>query len=185
MSDIKHYDPTDWYWKIDGNPNVYSSSRRIFCAMDDPLCEAFLASGGYLTLIASEAELSDVLSAQYPAGLPVDLAAYTARTRWALETGGISFEDLPVSTTRESQGLIHGAFSLASAELISVFEFKTETGFVTLSAPQIIALGKAVADHVQACFAWEKKILSEILSGAITSEAEIDADASAFLVPAN
>lgn len=179
MSDFI-YDPSDWFWRVAGETRVYSSAARGYLAETDDAVQAFLATGAIATPVPDEATVFEVLAAQYPQGLPVDLKAYAAQKRWELEVGGVIVGGMPVSTTRESQSLIHGAYSYAKDDLIESFRFKSEAGFVTLLAPQIIAIGKAVAEHVQACFVWEADTHAAIDAGSVTSEADIDALAQQF-----
>lgn len=176
MSDLI-YDPSDWFWTIPGRDEVYSSKMRSWLAVDDPIVSTW---GGLPTRIASEDDLKDVLRKHYPSGLPVDLVSYTAQKRWALETAGITVSGVPVATTRDSQAMIHGAFSMAQAGLVETFQFKSEAGFLELPAAAVIAIGHAVAQHVQACFAWEKDVLAGVAAGTVTREAEIDGLAAGF-----
>lgn len=174
MHDILVYDPQDWFWRVDGKSGIYSSAARGYLNETSQEVNAFLNAKGSITPIASEEELKVVLRAQYPAGLPPDLPGYTAERRWQLEVGGITVNGMPVDTSRESQALIHGAFSLAQINAEASFRFKAGDVFLTLNSAQIIAIGQAVAEHVQACFAWEAGVLEAISAGEISSEAGID-----------
>lgn len=51
--------------------------------------------------------------------------------------------------------------------------WKTESGFVELTAPQILAIADAVRAHVQSCFDREAELL--LLIEAATTEAELEA----------
>lgn len=68
MSD--EYDVTDHYWLVAGRSDFYSSRLRQYV----PGVPADFLLRARPTRIASEAELMDVLAAQYPAGLPVGAA---------------------------------------------------------------------------------------------------------------
>lgn len=180
MTTISQYDPTDWYWQIAGESGVFSSRARSFVEVTDTGYQAFLNRGDLPTAIAGMAELKSVLQVQYPAGLPVDLPAYAAQKRWELETGGIEVSGMPVDTSRDSQALIHGAFSLAQTDASVSFRFKSGGAFIALDASQMIAIGEAVARHIQACFVWEASILDALNAETISSEADIDAAFAAF-----
>lgn len=106
---------------------------------------------------------------------PIDLAAYAADARWRKETGGITVGGHQIDTSRESQGLINGAFNLAQDDPETVIMFKTAGGFVTLDAATVIAIGRAVGKHVQACFAREAEVLAAITASAVATTDEIDA----------
>lgn len=175
------YDPSDWYWSVPGESGFYSSRYRSFVAANDPELRAFEDRGNTPTPIADIQELKRVLREQCPEGLPHDLPAHAANQRWRLEVGGINVNGMPVDTSRESQALIHGAFSLAQISSEARFRFKAGDQFLSLNAAQIIAIGQAVAEHVQACFAWEAAVLEAISAGEISSEAEVELAAQNFL----
>lgn len=174
------YDPSDWYWQIAETGEIYSSAARTTIAAGNPAYLSFLSDGGVATTINTMDALKAVLSEQAAAGLPPDLPAFAAQCRWELETGGITVSGMPVSTTRESQALINGAYSFAIVDPAATFQFKAETGFVTLDADTVKAVALAVASHVQACFAWEANALNQISNGQLVSEADIRADRDAF-----
>lgn len=71
-----------------------------------------------------------------------------ANTRYEAEIAGVN----GIRTDRESQSLITGAAFKASMDSTYSCRWKTEAGFVTLTAAQIIAVADAVRAHVQACF---------------------------------
>lgn len=106
---------------------------------------------------------------------PVDLAAYAAAKRFAVETGGVTVNGAHIATDRASQAMISGAYAFAQANPNETISFKGEGGFVSLTAAQMEAIGQAVGQHVQACFAAEADVAAQIASGAITTTAEIDA----------
>lgn len=71
----KPFDIADHYWVIkDDNTRAFSSARREFVPTDDADFVAWLAddTSWGVTIIASEAELWDVLLAQAPQCLPDD-----------------------------------------------------------------------------------------------------------------
>lgn len=68
------YNPSDWYWVVAGNSSVvWSSKARSYLAIDNQTYIDWVAKGGFPTRILSEPELWDVLTAQYPNGLPPPL----------------------------------------------------------------------------------------------------------------
>ena len=68
---IPTYNPADWYWIVAGDETqVWSSRRKAYIPADHPDCVAFLATGRRATRMGSEAELAEVLNAQFPEGSP-------------------------------------------------------------------------------------------------------------------
>ena len=95
-----------------------------------------------------------------------------AAARWAEETAGIDVNGFTVRTDRESQALITGAALKAMQDSTYSCRWKTESGFVELTAPQILAIADAVRAHVQGCFDREAELLP--LIEAATSPEELD-----------
>jgi hypothetical protein len=60
--------------------------------------------------------------------------------------------NLPVATDFNSLTLVHGAYTAASAGLFATTPWQTPTGFVTLTAAQVITVGQAVLTFEQGCF---------------------------------
>lgn len=68
---MNSYNPANWYWLVGGDQSrVWSSAAAAYVPADDATYEAWLGAGNLPTRIASEAELQEVLAAQYPAGWP-------------------------------------------------------------------------------------------------------------------
>lgn len=106
---------------------------------------------------------------------PVDLVAYLKAKRYAVEIGGITFGGAFIATDRESQAMVMGAYALASRDAERTFNWQTDSGFVTLTAAQIIATAVAVGDHVQSCFDVQAPLAAGIALETITTTAQIDA----------
>jgi len=81
--------------------------------------------------------------------------AEIAAARFEAETAGID----GIKTDRESQALITGAALKAMQDSTYTCRWKTESGFVELTAPQILAIADAVRAHVQSCFDREAELL--------------------------
>lgn len=105
----------------------------------------------------------------------IDLISYTAQKRWEKETGGIEVNGQIIDTSRESQAMITGAYAYSQANPSETIQFKAASGWVTLDAPTMAAIATAVGVHVQACFALEAGVASQIANGTITTVGEIDA----------
>jgi hypothetical protein len=91
-----------------------------------------------------------------------------AAARFEAETAGID----GIKTDRESQALITGAALKAMQDSEYSCRWKTESGFVELTAPQILAIADAVRAHVQGCFDHEAELLP--LIDAAESPEELD-----------
>lgn len=85
-----------------------------------------------------------------------------AALRYEKETAGIEVNGSRIRTDRETQSILDSAQRKAESNPDLVVDWKGENGWVELTSPQIIAIGSAVFDHVQACFKRERE-LSELL----------------------
>lgn len=92
-------------------------------------------------------------------------AAVTARRDRAIAAGLVQ-EGLAIATDDLSQSRILGAALSAVIDPDLVLGWKAADGrMVPLTAPQILALAKAVRAHVQACFDRETAILADLAAG--------------------
>lgn len=89
-----------------------------------------------------------------------------AAARYETEIAGVN----GIRTDRESQSLITGAALKASMDSNYSCRWKTEAGFVTLTAAQIIAVADAVRAHVQGCFDREAELLPLIAAAATEAD---------------
>ena len=118
------------------------------------------------------------LTVAEPLGKPapaVDLSAYAAARRYAVETGGIALNGARIDTSAGAQAKIGNAYALMQASGAPSVEFKTQDGFVTLTADQFKALAIAVGQHVQAAYAREADVDAGIMAGTLETSADIDA----------
>lgn len=97
-------------------------------------------------------------------------AALIAAERFRREGLGVVVDGLSIDTTRDSQSLIAGMAVSALVDSGYRCNFKTNAGFVELSAVQILAVSSSVRAHVQACFDREKALLELIESGGFVDE---------------
>lgn len=132
-------------------------------------------------VVSETANVGDVWDGQTfsqpPAPAPdaAELEAYAAERRWQAETGGIVVNGARIATDDRSKTLITGARIKADQDAAHTLRFKVGGPFVTLTAPQIIAISDAVFAHTQASFDAEADVQAAILAGTVTSYAEIDA----------
>ena len=104
------------------------------------------------------------------------LKAYLANARWLREESGITVGGVPIATDRASQAMITGVVTYLNEETsVQSIEFKTPAGFATIGRNDMINVAKAIAAHVQACFAVERLVSAQIDAGAISTTAQIDA----------
>ncbi len=92
-----------------------------------------------------------------------------AAARFEAETAGID----GIKTDRESQALITGAALKAMQDSEYSCRWKGVSGFIELTAPQILAIADAVRAHVQSCFDHEAELVA--LIDAATSPEELNA----------
>lgn len=96
-----------------------------------------------------------------------------AAARFAAETAGTTVNGILLDTGRDSQALITGAALAAVIDSEYSLNWKTESGFIHLTAPKIIAVAQAVRAHVQTCFDREGELVAQV-DAAQTAE-ELDA----------
>jgi len=115
--------------------------------------------------------IDGVWTAPPPAPEPVpDWPALIASRRYDAETAGIDLNGMHIDTGRDSQALITGAAVAAMLDSAYVCRWKTPSGFVELTAEQIIAVAQAVRTHVQACFDREAELLDALEAGTFAPE---------------
>jgi hypothetical protein len=94
-----------------------------------------------------------------------NLARLIAAERYKREGVGITVNGDVIETTRDGQALIAGAAVSAILDPAYKCNWKTASGFVELTAPQLIVIATAVRAHVQACFDRELALLQAIEAG--------------------
>lgn len=92
-----------------------------------------------------------------------------AARRYAAEIAGTTVSGVQVYTTRESRGLIFEAAFSAQLDPESEIKFKSATGFVVLSAEQMLAVATGTRAYTQACFDREDALLAAVADGSITA----------------
>lgn len=98
--------------------------------------------------------------------------AEIAAARYEAETAGVAVSGVLIDTGRDSQALITGAALAAMLDDGYSLNWKTATGFIHLSAQEIIAVAQAVRAHVQTCFDREGELVA-LVDAAKTKE-ELD-----------
>jgi hypothetical protein len=99
------------------------------------------------------------------------LLADLAALRFARETGGSG----GFRTDRESQALITGAALAATLDPAYTVDWKGESGWITLTASELLAAAQAVRAHVQACFTRER-VLAQAIAAAPDADAALAID---------
>jgi hypothetical protein len=98
--------------------------------------------------------------------------AEIAQARYNAEIAGVTVNGVSIKTDRESQGLITGAALQALQDPTYTCNWKTENGFVPLTAEQIQAVAVAVREHVQGCFDREAVLIEQIKNA--TTQADLE-----------
>ena len=93
-----------------------------------------------------------------------------ASRRWQAEVAGIDVGGMHIDTGRDSQALITGATVQAMLDPNYSLRWKTPSGFVDLTAEQIIGVATAARAHVQACFSREAELLEALEAGTFAPE---------------
>lgn len=99
--------------------------------------------------------------------------AEIAAARYNAETAGVAVNGVLIDTGRDSQALITGAALAAVIDSSYSLNWKTESGFIHLTASEIIAVAQAVRAHVQSCFDREGELVA-LVDAAQTAE-DLDA----------
>ena len=103
--------------------------------------------------------------------------AVTAK-RWAVEAGGITLPNgVQVSTGTADQNRIASVIATAALGGVESIEFKASSGWTTLTLEQLRGIAAAIALHVQACFAAERKHHEAIDAASDAALASYDVDA--------
>lgn len=113
------------------------------------------------------------------------LKGYAANARYQKEIAGIVVDGIPIATDRDGQTRIMAAQMLATfSDPKTIFHWKKADGsFAALTPLQVIAIGKAVVTHVQACFAAEANVNAAIATNPTSmTEAKIDSAFAAIRV---
>lgn len=168
------YDPSKWYWIVDGDQSrVWSSASAGFVDANDETYAAWLEGGGGPTPIGSLIELAEVFAAQYPGGM---LDTYASFCRWRKEVGDITVNGISVATDDRSKQMITGARLAAEADVNFTTPWVgTDGSITTLNATQVIAISDAVLAHVQSCFSTFAAVSSGIADETVTTRQQIDA----------
>lgn len=85
-----------------------------------------------------------------------------ADVRYQKEVGGIDINGTIIQTDRDSRSNLMGARILAKEDANYSVVWKTDTGFVSLGAANIIGIADAVGVHVRRCFAAESYVAQVI-----------------------
>lgn len=105
--------------------------------------------------------------------LKVQKKAEISAARYEAEIAGTVVDGVTIDTGRDSQALITGAALAAVIDSSYSLNWKTENGFIHLTAPEIIAVAQSVRAHVQACFDKEGELVARINEA--TTKEELDA----------
>ena len=85
-----------------------------------------------------------------------------ASARYDAEVAGITVAGATIRTDRESQAMITGAALKAIQDTAYICTWKGESGWVTLTAQQILGIADAVRAHVQGCFNREAGLAAQV-----------------------
>ena len=91
------------------------------------------------------------------------LKARAGAKRWAVETGGVEIQGFGrIPTGLEDQNRVATSIQgMERAGLIEV-DYKLPSGWARLTLDELVDVGKAITTHVEACFARERQLHTEI-----------------------
>ena len=87
--------------------------------------------------------------------------ALLAQTRYEHETSGITVDNVFIATDDRSQAKITGTYNAIQITGEDV-NWKTDTGWITLTATQLKTIAILVFNYVQACFKREQELAAAI-----------------------
>ena len=148
--------PEGWVQIDEGIGDKYHHAQNN--DFDEPL----ITDGGKCRYRYDNGEISESDISPTLEELKALKTAQIAAARYEEECAGITIQGVEIATDRDSQGLILGAVVQAQTTPDYIVQWKTKSGFVTLTAEQIIAIATAVRAHVQACFDREAYYLTQI-----------------------
>ncbi|QII29544.1 DUF4376 domain-containing protein [Stenotrophomonas maltophilia] len=90
------------------------------------------------------------------AEVKADLLAAVTAERWNRETGGITIAGVQVGTALDDQNRLSGVLSAIQLGGLESVDFKAQSGWVQLTAPELQGIALAISAHVQACFTAER-----------------------------
>ncbi|MEV5119502.1 DUF4376 domain-containing protein [Stenotrophomonas indicatrix] len=90
------------------------------------------------------------------AEVKTDLLAAVTAERWSRETGGITIGGVQVGTNLDDQNRLSGVLSAIQLGELESVDFKAQSGWVELTAPELQGIALAISAHVQACFTAER-----------------------------
>lgn len=102
-----------------------------------------------------------------------DLKSAVTAERWARETGGIEIAGVQVGTALDDQNRLSGVLSAIQLGGLESVDFKAQSGWVQLTAPELQGIALAISAHVQACFTAERAHHEAIEQ--LQTQADVDA----------
>jgi hypothetical protein len=96
---------------------------------------------------------------------PPDYPAIIKAERYAREVAGVTVKGLAIATDRDTRATILDKAMGAMLDPAYVCNLKAPDGFVELTAPQILAIWRAISAYVQACFDREAALLAAVKVG--------------------
>lgn len=102
-----------------------------------------------------------------------DLVDAATAERWERETGGILIGGVQVGTGLDDQNRLSGVLSAIQLGGLESVDFKAQSGWVQLTAPELQGIALAISAHVQACFTAERAHHEAIEQ--LQTQADVDA----------
>jgi hypothetical protein len=147
---FNNYTAANWYWTVGGSTTeAYSSAKPGYVPVGDETYVAWLASGNKPTKIPTEAELNDVLLAQYPAGAlhgPKIISSLSFLGRFTSdESSAIQTAALANPPTMQSLALHLYLLQLGAATVVDLTSPLTAAGLDALVAAGLLTADRKTA----------------------------------------
>lgn len=91
-----------------------------------------------------------------------DFKKQLADHRWTIETRGITVFGNSIKTDRESQATLSAAYTSLKNGLLTQTDWKSDSGWTTVTLVELEPIASAVANHVSQCFSAEKTVSNSI-----------------------
>lgn len=124
-----------------------------------PLPDGFVDEDWNFLVVVNGAVVVDAVAraAQDLANAKASLREQVTDLRWQHETGGITLSGgIQIATGTEDQNRITSVIANAQLAGVTTVDFKSSTGWVTLTLAEVQGIAAAIAVHVQACFSAER-----------------------------
>jgi hypothetical protein len=125
--------------------------------LNDTIVYRTRPDGGMESMLASALPDGEIIQMPSLDELKAKLLKLATAKRWEVETGGMTLPDgTEVQTGSDDQARITAVLVSAGLAGVEAVNFKSASGWVSLTIDQVRAIAGAIGQHVQACFDAER-----------------------------